>query len=748
MKKIFILFLLLACSVFVFSQAFVKNSDQKRSMKADKNYVKSEKAISERNNTSKDENVIWSQDFEGEIADWNFGHLDAANSINWTVGDAAQAIQSSGFYWISDLPDRGPTWLEETLFPWQKSAYIDVIGSSSESDFGGPGQDLAKAYIQIDDIPLSNASNPKLIFSQRFRKLNGVAAYVEWKSSDATNWTRVQINADAANNAWISDDVEILLTGAAGVDNLSVRWLWDNVTMPNAGYNLGYWWIIDNVEIVEADEYDLSLNDFRVSSFYVTDYHGSDAIGVTDDGTQYNKFFHYSSYYGTYAKDVDQGANNILMFHGIVKNMGSENVTPGIKIDVYAEGDEENIIWTETKYNTNTLAPGAMDTVDIWYLDEDGENYFDLNLCEIGSYVVKFEAVIEESEDENPNNGINYSYFKVTQDIYSRNYNDEPRSYMGPSGWESGGSDGDKMGAYFMFYNATDIYGIDYYLSSNTEIGTAIEFSVLQQDPNSGEWVSKTSQRVDIESAEMAGKWHSFDFDIPVQITKIENSISAVMLAATFYYGGGKTLFIGNDNAHNASYHSTLWYFLNGTSDGWIGLINATNMTPSLSFRTTPLPEPTVVCPDNITIAMDTIDANNSTICFSGATPTGGIYSGDNVADNCMNVFGLPNGEYTITYTYEEEACTFKVKLNPTYVPSLEDLGINIYPNPTNGDLRIDNIKGATVEILNTMGQVINRIENANEFNTVDISEFANGTYFVKIILDGKVGVERINLTK
>ncbi|MDR2010682.1 MAG: T9SS type A sorting domain-containing protein [Bacteroidales bacterium] len=744
MKKIFILFILLACSAFVFSQAFVKNSDQKRSMKADKDYVSYGKAISERNNDSK--NVIWSENFEGAIADWDFGHLDAANSINWTVGDAAQAVQSNGFTWVIDQPDRDLAWLQQVLFPWQKSAYIDVIGTSSDPTFGGSGQDLAKAYIQIDNIPLSDVSILKLIFSQRFRKLNNVAAYVEWKSSDATNWTSVQVNADAADNDWISDDVEILLTGTAGVDNLSIRWIWNNVTMPNQGFSLGYWWIIDNIQIVEADEYDITLEDFRVSSFYVRDYHGSDAIVTTTGGVSYNKYFHYSSYYGTYAKDVDQGVNNILMFHGVVKNMGSSNVTPGIKIDIYAEDDEDNIIWTKTKYKTTTLAPGAIDTVDIWYIDENGENYFDLNLCEIGSYIVKFEAVIEEGEDITPDNGINYSYFKVTQDIFSRDYNDAPSSRIGPSNWSGGGVDGDKMGVNFMFFNTTDLYGIDYYLSDNTEAGTAIVFSVLQWNYNTGQWVSLTSQRVDIESAEMAGKWHSLDFDIPIQITKEDVYISDVILSATFYYGGGKTLFVGNDNTHNANYHSTLWFFSNSVN--WGGLTNSTNTSPSLRFRTSSLSEPTVVCPDNINIAMDTITTHNSTICFSGATPVGGTYSGTSVYNNCMNLSELFNFEYTITYTYESESCTFKVRLNETYVPSLEDLGINIYPNPTNGDLRIDNIKGATVEILNTMGQVINKIENANEFNTVDISEFANGTYFVKIILDGKVGVERINLMK
>ncbi|MDD2635258.1 MAG: T9SS type A sorting domain-containing protein [Bacteroidales bacterium] len=73
---------------------------------------------------------------------------------------------------------------------------------------------------------------------------------------------------------------------------------------------------------------------------------------------------------------------------------------------------------------------------------------------------------------------------------------------------------------------------------------------------------------------------------------------------------------------------------------------------------------------------------------------------------------------------------------------------LSIYPNPTTGMLNIEGIEGADVQILNMMGQVIESIENINEYNQIDMSKHSNGTYFVKAIVDGNVITRKINLIK
>lgn len=80
------------------------------------------------------------------------------------------------------------------------------------------------------------------------------------------------------------------------------------------------------------------------------------------------------------------------------------------------------------------------------------------------------------------------------------------------------------------------------------------------------------------------------------------------------------------------------------------------------------------------------------------------------------------------------------------FVAGIDAHDISIYPNPTTGFLNIDNVQGANIEIMNLMGQTVQTVANANEFNTVDMSSYANGTYIVRIIKDGNVITQKVNL--
>ncbi|PLX07057.1 MAG: hypothetical protein C0596_13060 [Marinilabiliales bacterium] len=73
---------------------------------------------------------------------------------------------------------------------------------------------------------------------------------------------------------------------------------------------------------------------------------------------------------------------------------------------------------------------------------------------------------------------------------------------------------------------------------------------------------------------------------------------------------------------------------------------------------------------------------------------------------------------------------------------------MNVYPNPTTGILNIEGIEGADVQILNMMGQVVESVENINEYSQIDMSNYANGTYFLRALVDGNVVTRKINLMK
>ncbi len=71
-----------------------------------------------------------------------------------------------------------------------------------------------------------------------------------------------------------------------------------------------------------------------------------------------------------------------------------------------------------------------------------------------------------------------------------------------------------------------------------------------------------------------------------------------------------------------------------------------------------------------------------------------------------------------------------------------------IYPNPSNGLFNIctsEQIKNGSIEIYNSMGELIYLKETSDQQNLIDLKDHVNGLYFVKVIRDGEViGMEKI----
>ena len=63
----------------------------------------------------------------------------------------------------------------------------------------------------------------------------------------------------------------------------------------------------------------------------------------------------------------------------------------------------------------------------------------------------------------------------------------------------------------------------------------------------------------------------------------------------------------------------------------------------------------------------------------------------------------------------------------------------NLYPNPTKNTLNIavkENIEISSINIYNTLGQLVLVIPNAQNTKTVDVSSLTAGNYFIKINSD------------
>ena len=73
---------------------------------------------------------------------------------------------------------------------------------------------------------------------------------------------------------------------------------------------------------------------------------------------------------------------------------------------------------------------------------------------------------------------------------------------------------------------------------------------------------------------------------------------------------------------------------------------------------------------------------------------------------------------------------------------------VNLYPNPTTGIVNISNVNGATISIVNMIGQTVYSTVATSDTFTIDASVWEQGTYIVRIANNDEVMVKKFNLMK
>ena len=154
------------------------------------------------------------------------------------------------------------------------------------------------------------------------------------------------------------------------------------------------------------------------------------------------------------------------------------------------------------------------------------------------------------------------------------------------------------------------------------------------------------------------------------------------------------------------------------------------------SFVDEPLP---------LTLSANVTDASAATTTDGAIdlTVTGGVTPYDFLWDNTLtteDISGLLTGFYDVLVV-DANGCQavdtiFVDFANSVLYAGKDDL-IKIYPNPVKNLLFIKYATGATIEILDILGNSLYVIENASEQNVFDMSKKASGNYFVRITRNG-----------
>lgn len=155
----------------------------------------------------------------------------------------------------------------------------------------------------------------------------------------------------------------------------------------------------------------------------------------------------------------------------------------------------------------------------------------------------------------------------------------------------------------------------------------------------------------------------------------------------------------------------------------------------------------------SITAAQTTVCTNGSTVALTGS-PAGGVYTGSNVAGNAFTPGAIagtftPNYAYTSTVTGCSNSANVSIVVSPcTGIDSKASTlsGLSVYPNPNTGIFTLELNNGAVKNIVITdlTGRVILiETSTAGKIN-INISNFANGVYFMKVQSNSSVEVIRV----
>ena len=112
--------------------------------------------------------------------------------------------------------------------------------------------------------------------------------------------------------------------------------------------------------------------------------------------------------------------------------------------------------------------------------------------------------------------------------------------------------------------------------------------------------------------------------------------------------------------------------------------------------------------------------------------------NGEISADDLSNVIGLLNGKVVDV--------TFVGSINKNVINN----NISIYPNPTSGLLNVLVSENSTVQLMDVTGKevLLQTTLNAYEKQEMNVSNFANGVYMMKIFNNNSITVKKVVLNK
>lgn len=217
---------------------------------------------------SEDVTVLWGDepgqgDFDGGLGDWTtLGILcngAPAENAQWTWTESGIGVYTFGPYGgISAIKSRSFC-NGAAIFD---SGYLDL----GETGVGGSGtcpwQDHEGALISpVIDISAFDVEGISVLFNQSMQRFVLGRHFLDYSTDGGASWTEIEINTEKTylstnpdtGEGYYNEEYRVPLPGAEGSANLRIRFRFSGVA---------YWWVIDDVRIIERECNNLRANDF------------------------------------------------------------------------------------------------------------------------------------------------------------------------------------------------------------------------------------------------------------------------------------------------------------------------------------------------------------------------------------------------------------------------------------------------------------------------------------------------------
>ena len=287
--------------------------------------VNSYKNIKQSNENDKSVSVIWSEDFgNGFPANWT-RYTSAGNATcNWVWSDDGSWGNFSGGGTSSADAELNSTTASNGFL----ISDVDSANHFANGQPSGSTYEYIDSYFTTEAISTLGFPSVTLEFEHNFRLNNSIDLVVS-VSNDSISWVDFFVQGDAVNNQESADPSVLNLNISCVAGNQS------NIYIKVGWSARVYYWMIDDMRLIETPNHVLSLEESNYGGWFTT---------PTTNGFGLD----YSFY------PLSQAIASPYTFEGVIKNLGGENQTTHLNVDVK---DGNGISVFTTVSNDSILTP-------------------------------------------------------------------------------------------------------------------------------------------------------------------------------------------------------------------------------------------------------------------------------------------------------------------------------------------------------------------------------------------------------